>query len=73
MLDQQIIVDIYSAKKSVDDRSLNLGVYQKLTEALAAGNLRVPLNILEIGCGIGTMIERLWDWGSGPSGDLHCP
>jgi SAM-dependent methyltransferase len=54
------------AKKSVDDRSLNLWVYQKLTEALADGNFEMPLNILEIGCGIGTMIERLWDWGLVP-------
>jgi SAM-dependent methyltransferase len=51
------------AKKSLDDRSLNLWVYQKLTEALTGGNYALPLNILEIGCGIGTMIERLWDWG----------
>ena len=54
------------AKKSLDDRSLNLWVYQKLTEALAARNYAMPLNILEIGCGIGTMIERLWDWGLVP-------
>ena len=52
-----------NAKKSVDDRSLNLGVYQKLTAALAAGNPAAPLKIVEIGCGIGTLIERLWDWG----------
>jgi SAM-dependent methyltransferase len=52
-----------NAKKSVDDRSLNLGVYQKLTAALAAGNQAAPLKIVEIGCGIGTLIERLWDWG----------
>ena len=51
-----------NAKKSVDDRSLNLGVYQKLTAALAAGNPAAPLKIVEIGCGIGTLIERLWDW-----------
>ena len=54
------------AKKSVDDRSLNLWVYQKLTETLAGGNYAMPLKILEIGCGIGTMIERLWDWGLVP-------
>ena len=52
-----------SAKKSVDDRSLNLWVYQKLIEALDAGNRATPLNIVEIGCGIGTLVERFWDWG----------
>jgi SAM-dependent methyltransferase len=52
-----------SAKKSVDDRSLNLRVYQKLAESLAAAHYAVPLEIVEIGCGIGTMVERLWDWG----------
>jgi SAM-dependent methyltransferase len=50
------------AKKSVDDRSLNLWVYQKLTEALAASNHTGRWRIVELGCGIGTMIERLWDW-----------
>jgi SAM-dependent methyltransferase len=47
----------------VDDRSLNFGVYQKLREKLAVGKQAAPLKILEIGCGIGTMVERLWDWG----------
>ena len=50
-----------SAKKTVDDRSLNQWVFQKLTAALAAKDISSPLNILEIGCGIGTMVERLWD------------
>jgi SAM-dependent methyltransferase len=51
------------AKQGVDDRSLNRWVYTKLTEGLAAGSQGLPLNIVEIGCGIGTMVERLWDWG----------
>jgi SAM-dependent methyltransferase len=51
-----------STKKSVDDRSLNLRVYQKLNEALAGSNHIGPWRIVEIGCGIGTMIERMWDW-----------
>ena len=25
--------------------------------------MQLRLNIVEIGCGIGTMVERLWDWG----------
>ncbi len=55
------------AKKTVDDRSLNPGVYQKLEEALAARNRSAPLKIVEIGCGIGTMVERLWDRGLVPT------
>ena len=50
------------AKKSIDDRSLNFRVYERLIKAVAAGNFALPLRIAEIGCGIGTMIERLWDW-----------
>lgn len=44
-----------AAKKSVDDRALNSYVWQTLATALPVG----PRNILEIGAGIGTMIERL--------------
>ena len=51
-----------SAKKRVDYRSINLGVYQKMLAALTCENRESPLTILEIGCGLGTMIERLWDW-----------
>ncbi|MGQ9921706.1 MAG: methyltransferase [Desulfobacca sp.] len=51
-----------SAKKTIDDRSLNRWVYQTLRTALAGRELTRPLAILEIGCGIGTMIERLWEW-----------
>lgn len=55
------------AKKRVDDRSLNRWVFMKLTDGLGAGRQALPLNIVEIGCGIGTMVERLWDWGLVPS------
>ena len=48
-----------AAKKSVDDRALNHGVYTALLRELFAANYRRPLRMLEIGAGIGTMIERL--------------
>jgi len=54
------------AKKTVDDRSLNRWVYQQLTAALAASPESEPLALLEIGCGLGTMVARLWDWGLAP-------
>ncbi len=56
-----------AAKKSIDDRALNHYVWQTLqqtlhqTRAQSAGD--VPVNILEIGAGIGTMFERIVDRG----------
>jgi SAM-dependent methyltransferase len=52
--------DYLSAKKPVDDKSLNQTVWSKLECWLKAQqDNSIPLNILEIGAGIGTMIERL--------------
>ena len=45
-----------SSKKTVDDRALNQGVWDALAESL---NTYEDLEILEIGGGVGTMIERL--------------
>ena len=42
-----------SAKKTVDDRALNQYVWRAMAEALPT-----PARILEIGAGIGTMVER---------------
>lgn len=43
-----------SAKKTVDDRALNAHVWQTLRQ-----NLPAAPSILEVGAGIGTMVERL--------------
>lgn len=43
-----------AAKKSVDDRALNDRVWQAMVQALPAS----PMTVLEIGSGIGTMVER---------------
>jgi hypothetical protein len=51
------------AKKSVDDRSLNRGVWERLRAELPEQEKNNPLEILEIGAGIGTMFERLVEWG----------
>jgi hypothetical protein len=48
-----------AAKQTVDDRSLNAGVWQAWGRALAAAPPARPLHLLELGAGIGTMIERL--------------
>lgn len=51
-----------AAKKSVDDRALNRQVWQALVEQIPTSSPVAPLRVLEIGAGIGTMIERVWDW-----------
>ncbi|HMK36657.1 MAG TPA: class I SAM-dependent methyltransferase [Desulfomonilaceae bacterium] len=51
-----------SAKRTVDDRGLNKSVWQSLVRAVSEhGPGR--LNVLEMGAGIGTMVERALDWG----------
>lgn len=51
-----------SAKKSVDDRSINRFVWEQLARALPPANQDKPLQVLEVGAGIGTMIERMLEW-----------
>src|SRR5246127_2093022 len=48
-----------AAKKSVDDRALNWPVWQRLVTALPRATPQQPLRILEVGAGIGSMVERL--------------
>jgi SAM-dependent methyltransferase len=52
-----------AAKKSVDDRALNRQVWQAFRQALAGRLKEGPLKILEVGCGIGVMLERLVESG----------
>jgi SAM-dependent methyltransferase len=52
-----------AAKKSVDDRSLNSFVWEQLKIAVSTQQLNGPIKVLELGCGIGTMVERLLEWG----------
>jgi hypothetical protein len=48
-----------AAKKSVDDRALNWQVWQRLVAALPRATTEQPLHILEVGAGIGSMVQRL--------------
>ena len=48
-----------AAKKSVDDRALNWQVWQGLVAALRRATPEQPLSILEVGAGMGGMVERL--------------
>lgn len=52
-----------AAKKSVDDRALNRHVWQNLVALLSPSSPGNPLRLLEIGAGIGTMLERMLEWG----------
>ncbi len=52
-----------AAKKGLDDRSLNRQVRDRLVVAVRGRSNSAPLRVLEVGCGIGTMLERLVDWG----------
>jgi SAM-dependent methyltransferase len=51
-----------AAKKTVDDRAINRTVWQALRRALPPHSPENPLKILEIGCGIGSMIQRSLTW-----------
>ena len=51
-----------AAKKNLDDRSLNRHVRETLARHLLKTPKTPPLRVLEVGCGIGTMPERLLDW-----------
>lgn len=48
-----------AAKRSVDDRALNHVVWEALRSALGG---RDRVRVLEVGAGIGTMLERLVEW-----------
>jgi len=52
-----------AAKKGLDDRSLNRQVWDHLVRALRDRSDSALLRVLEVGCGIGTMVERLLDRG----------
>jgi SAM-dependent methyltransferase len=47
------------AKRTVDDRALNLRVWDRLTTEMSTIKRSGPLRVLEIGAGVGTMVERL--------------
>lgn len=51
-----------TAKRTVDDRALNRVVLERLEGELENRRAGRPLRILEIGMGVGTMIQRLVEW-----------
>lgn len=61
--DEYSFIRYLAAKKGLDDRALNRHVLQSLESALTRSDRGFPLDILEVGAGIGTMLERLAGWG----------
>ncbi|MFC5136376.1 MULTISPECIES: class I SAM-dependent methyltransferase [Haloferacaceae] len=54
------------AKRTVDDRALHRPTLDRLREALAvrsADARDAPLRVVEVGCGTGSMLRRLLEWG----------
>ncbi|MGH2607189.1 MAG: class I SAM-dependent methyltransferase, partial [Anaerolineales bacterium] len=51
-----------AAKRRIDDRALNRQVWDAVWSHLGSGEPGRPLRILEVGAGIGTMIERILEW-----------
>ncbi|MBK5109087.1 MAG: hypothetical protein JJE12_13195 [Anaerolineales bacterium] len=47
------------AKKSVDDRSLNRNVWDKMASLLSEQPADRPIKVFEVGAGIGTMLARM--------------
>jgi hypothetical protein len=52
-----------AAKKTVDDRALNRTVWESLKQAIRQRPSTGPLRVLELGMGIGTMFQRVLEWG----------
>ena len=50
------------AKKSVDDRALNRLTWETLRNELENRHTPAPLRVLEVGAGIGTMLQRMVEW-----------
>jgi SAM-dependent methyltransferase len=61
--DEYSFIRYLTAKKKIDDRALNRHVLQSLESALTTIDHGLPLDVLEVGAGIGTMLERLTEWG----------
>lgn len=59
-IDEYSFTRYLAAKRAVDDAALNRHVYSALVERLKPLG---ALSVLEVGCGTGTMLQRLSEWG----------
>mgnify|MGYP006280239517 FL=1 len=55
-------IDYLAVKKTVDNRALNRAVWQRLKTCLPVTAPERPLRVIELGGGIGTMLERVMEW-----------
>lgn len=62
-----------AAKRTVDDRSLDRRLLDALTTGLAdlSAASDGPVRVLEVGAGVGTMVERLLEWSCLPPGAVE--
>jgi SAM-dependent methyltransferase len=57
------LIHYLEAKRTVDDRALNQQCWTCLARELARLSGDRPLQVLEVGAGVGTMVERFVEWG----------
>jgi SAM-dependent methyltransferase len=60
--DSQDYIRYLAVKRQIDDRSLSGSVWRKLRDHLRQAKRRRPLDVIEMGGGIGTMFDRVLDW-----------
>jgi SAM-dependent methyltransferase len=60
--DSQDYIRYLAVKRQIDDRSLSGSVWRKLHDHLRQAKRRRPLDVIEMGGGIGTMFDRVLDW-----------
>jgi SAM-dependent methyltransferase len=61
--DRYSFIRYLEAKRAIDDVALNRHVLEHLAEILKKLQGRGTVTVLEVGCGIGTMVERMLDSG----------
>jgi len=64
LTDHTSFIRYLAAKKTIDDRSLSSHVFQTLSEMLKELYFNEEIQVMEAGCGIGSMIERMLAWGA---------
>jgi SAM-dependent methyltransferase len=63
MPEEYSFIRYLEAKRTVDDRALNRGIWRHLLGDLEVLQLKKSLQVLEVGTGLGTMLERMVEWG----------